>query len=546
MSYIEPDVYLNTDASGAVPTELAAGGNLLILGTANKGALNTATLVNPSTFIRSDKAEEASFGSIGTSSDANALSLVRACYYATKDSNADVWAVRVATNAAAQGSGTLEDVDSDWGIDLTSYYKGEWYHGTVELVSGIKDSSKVKLLIQGSSLTNYAGWSEWWDGIDQSSMTASGLVELINGRYTTSPTDIEYGNISTDVGGGKHAYTTVNGNITPSVQGSVFFTAAVSSGAAEVLTDVTETADVIEGADDGEVVTAVDIETVHRTFFAQKNIYDVLHFAGLTCTDITTYMNTALDNAANERCWRIGVQGVAESETDTAPATVTAWVANTTTHNDGYYIKWGSRWKEVPYDPWESANTIIGAPQTITIDSKWTAAWYAGMMVSPNANGIVDESIPMTGLIVPNKAKYNFNRSQRKSLINSKITFTNYMDLNNSFIVRGQTAYGIDAEAAAWRNESVVRLVNQLKKDIVKVAKRFTVQQKNLARSRTSLKSAIKKVLDNKIASEKLVSYRGLKVYASRQDQLDGIVKVDFTIEPVQPVLFIVVNMILE
>lgn len=546
MSFIEPDVYLNMDASGMTPTELAAGGNLLVFGTANKGALNIATLVNPSTFIRSDKAEEASFGSIGSSSGTNTLSLIRACYYATKNSNADVWAVRVGTNSVAQASGTLEDVDSDWGIDLTSYYNGEWYHGTVELVSGVKDSTKVKLLIQGSSATNYAGWSEWWDGIDPATMTASGLVDLINGKYTTSPTDIEYDSIKADVGGGKHAFTTVNGNIVPSVQGSVFFTAAVSSGATEVLTAVTEVADTIIDADNGEVITAPDIETVHRTFFAQNKKYDVLHFAGLTCTDITTYMNTALDNAANERCWRIGVQGVEEAGTDTAAATVLAWATNTTIHNEGLYIKWGSRWKEVPYDPWEAANTVTGSPQTITIDSKWTAAWYAGMMISPNVNGIVDESIPMTGLLVPHKAKYNFNRSQRKSLINSKITFTNYMDLNNSFVVRGQTAYGTDAEAAAWRNESVVRLVNQLKKDVVKVSKRFTVQQKNLSRSRASLKSAIKRVLDNKIDAEKLVSYSGLTVYASRQDQIDGIVRVDFTIEPVQPVLFIVINMILE
>jgi hypothetical protein len=207
-------------------------------------------------------------------------------------------------------------------------------------------------------------------------------------------------------------------------------------------------------------------------------------------------------------------------------------------------VKWASCWDN--YDDPYNIGKYTENPQQIDLDSKYTAAWFIGALVSPDSNGLVDESTPRTGITIAEEAKYDFNRKERDRLYRAKLTFTNPLNSTTMRVMRSQTAYGTGAYASAYRNTSVVRLLNQLKKDVVKLGRKFTVQTKNLPRVRTAFKNGLIKRLNYYIELEKIVAYEGVKVYASREDQNQGILRVDLKVQPTFPVLFIKVNMILQ
>ena len=324
----------------------------------------------------------------------------------------------MASTDAAQASGTI--VIGTGGLVLTSLYKGTWYNGNVRIVSGTKVEGveTFKLLITGSDSATNITWEEYWDKLPSGTITITNMVEIINGTYTTANPDIEHKIAGgADLGGGVAAYTTVNGSITPTVVGSYFYTAAASGTASETIDAVVGQV-AIAGGDNGEVVTATDMNDIHRTLFANKQKYDILHFCGLTSEDCGTDITNAINDAAAEQCWRIAAQGRDEPVTDTEAGAVTEYISDTTYHNG--YIKWASRWKEHPLDPYEkivATATQSDTVTTITLDSKWTAPWYIGEMIKADANGIVDESVPITGSVLyAHKPYYEWNKSQRYKL----------------------------------------------------------------------------------------------------------------------------------
>jgi len=548
MSLEEPNVYIYVDASRLAPTQLAEGGNALLIGTANKGPLNSSCYVGQDTFTDGYNYEEHTFGSIGPSSGSNVLSLIRSAHIATKDSRAGIWGVRVASTDAAQASGTIT-ISTSGGIALTSYYKGTWYNGNLRISSGtpLADGTETyKVLITGSDSETHITWEEYWDYVP-SGTTVLEMVSIINGTFLTSPTNIAHKIVSADLGAGTAAYTTVNGSITPTVVGSYFYTAATSGSTdAEIGAPVSQVA--LAGGDNGEVVTATDMNAIHRSLFANKQKYDILHFCGLTSEDCGTEITNAIEDAASERCWRIAVQGRDEPVTDTEAAAVTEYTSDTT-YNNGY-IKWASRWKEHQYDPYEyvvARTTDSDTVSTITLDSKWTAPWYVGETVKADSNGIVDESVPITGSVLfGHKPYYEWNKTQIKSLLKGKITFTAPLTENDSYVIRSQSAYGLQPNDSSFRNVNVTRMINGLKKTLVNTLKPFTRNQKNLPRVRSSIAMKTRQILERYLESEKITGFKGLKVYASPDDVNNGIVRVDFDIKPVQPVLFIMVNVVLE
>jgi hypothetical protein len=539
MSYKIPNVYITVDAGNLVPTELPDGGNVLMFGTANKGLINTAVPVSLNDF-NNTRSETNTYGTIDSASGSTPDTLVRAIYHATKDSNAFVWAVRVADSNVASASGTLQDATPTWGIDLTSYYKGTWYEGTAQVASG-STTNTWKITINGSSTTNFAGWYEVWDNIPNTT-TCSGAVDIINGLYTGSDSITYRASESANVGSSYEAWT-VNNTTVPAVAGSKYFTAAVS-GATGAVT-LTETASrTIGGANDGtSSLTVTDIETIHRTYFSMEDKYDILHFAGTKIEDCATQIISAVDNAAQERAWRIAVQGTDEPATKTAAQAVSKYTTNTTTHEHGGLIKWSSCWADTENDPYEVAQYGAGA-NPIDIDSIWTAAWFCGELAAPNATGVVDETQPKDGTIVNYKPKYSFNTVQLEQLIDGKLTFTNKLDDYRMKVIRAQTAYA-EGEGSAYRNIGTPRILNTIKRLIVDIGSRFIRRTKNTKAVRMHLKEALIKAFDILVAQEKIVEYKNLRVYASRQDEIDGICRVYIDVAPVMPLLFVDVNIIL-
>jgi len=141
---ILPGTYITVRDEGLITAGRIASGNIGIVGTAEKGPIETVQILG--SFAEAKEI----FGEKGSSSDTNALTLIRALEFVFSNGGTNVYAVRAATSAAAAAIHTIKDSTSGSAdlVKLTAASKGAWGNDIKISVSNETPNKKVVIRYQ--------------------------------------------------------------------------------------------------------------------------------------------------------------------------------------------------------------------------------------------------------------------------------------------------------------------------------------------------------------------------------------------------------------
>lgn len=172
-------------------------------------------------------------------------------------------------------------------------------------------------------------------------------------------------------------------------------------------------------------------------------------------------------------------------------------------------------------------------PATVTLPGAYTAAAVAGLLASLPAHvSLTNKVLAVDGL------EHDLTNAQLKQLVLSRILA---VENRQGFrLVRGITT----STNTAWTQITTRRIVDYAKYGVRSAATPY-IGLLNNERVRGALRATINSFLNGMVLDEMLVSY-GLTVYASRDDEIRGIARVDLVLRPTFSIDFIKVTMFLE
>ncbi|GAA1954007.1 phage tail sheath C-terminal domain-containing protein [Amycolatopsis minnesotensis] len=528
-------------------------GNVGVVGTAAKGPVNVPQLLG------SYAAAVAAFGPYDRWDDGSSdeLTLVRAIEQAYKFGATTVWAVRVASSAAATASRIL-NTGADPCVTLTAASPGSWGNDiSVEVKAGA-----AAAFVTGEEVTgpNYK-------------LAKSPIVPSASNRIAVRPAGggsdrvpvISYDSPASPTGVRVDTDGTITFGTKPGTGDKVIasYTADKSQAATLVVkagTSAVETYHVVSGddlvADVNASSTLVEASAGAKSASLPEKVTPTPLAGGVNGQAVTDYSDglaalltvdahlivaagqshAAAASALAAHCDqasadeikrdRIAIVGTAFSG-DSVPRTQSAYVAKASGHSVNsdrvVLVTPGIRAVDRGQDP----------VAEVTLPGSYAAAAIAGMLAAqPPHISLTNKVLQAGGL------EYDFTPAELKQLVLSRALT---LEKRQGFrIVRGITT----STNTAWTQITTRRIVDYAKLGVRSAATPY-IGLLNNERVRGALKATINGFLAGMVEDEMLVSYE-LDVHASREDEIRGRVLADMVIRPTFSIDFIKVTMFLE
>ena len=531
---IIPGTYIDVRAEGLIGVSGIATGNVGIVGTANKGAVDSVALVSSFAEARDIFGEYDAW----VNGSSNELTLVRALQQAFANGASTVYAVRTAKNTAVEAKRSLIDTTGDV-VTLTARSKGTWGHsvyvqakaasdkGFVEgrsqtvtsdplqpLHTSIAESPRnavkltkadtgqtfrLKLSTLGSAAkgkvhVSTATGEVTFHGDDQ---PAEG--DLLVASYEVQ--QIACRDIEINYRAVKEVFTVVDAtDLKRDIDNtSTLVTAAIETGADPRLPDVMTDALALEGGANGETAGTAQYTTSLEQLDTQP--VNLVVLAGVGFSEAAAALAAHAEKAENAGRERLTFVGADE---DNAAAVA----ANADEVADD---------RVVLTAPGIKAVDLIGGSE-VDLPPAYTAAAVAGLVASL----AVQASPTNKALKIPGITT-DYNDGKIKNLLNNRV-----------LVVEKKAGYrvvkGITTDTGAFRQISIRRIVDYAKEGVRRATLPY-IGKLNNARVRGAMYGTLNGFLSQMVLDEQLTDFQ-LEVTATRAEEIAGIAVVILYLKP--------------
>jgi hypothetical protein len=570
---ILPGTYIDVLPEGLIAPGQVAIGNLGVLGTAAKGTIGKPTLLS------SYNDAISIFGSYDSFMDPddptkrrnNALTLVRALEFAFGNGASIVYAVRVADANAAAAKAVLQSASGAC-VEVDADSPGAWGNGITVTVAQ-PGASDILTLTQKVTLTQAQATAKQIT-LDHASVTSNrnrvsirkldgttvsptvvtvapgpGQVQfsgatlvfgdtldansVVTAVYMVDPTLVA--KVTITLGTTKEPYLVTDGNmlvaaINDPQSGSSLVTASAGLHVGERPTAPQNLA--LNGGVNGEANPDYNDPI---TGFDSLLDFDahIIVAAGQSASAAGAALDAHCQKASTDvfKRDRIGVVGGDFAKGNTLPLTTT----DIATYVDKLVGNTLASDRVVFVAPGFLATSAAAEDQPVnpvTVPGAYTAAVIAGILAAlPPHLSLTNKPVPVQGLEV------KFNNAQLTELVQNRVTA---LEIDRGIrVLRGQTT-----DVGAFREITTRRIVDYAKYGVRSAAAPY-IGLLNNDRIRGALRATINSFLKGMLDDEMLVGYQ-LEVTATRDQQIQGIVQVTMTLQPVFSINFIHVTMILS
>jgi hypothetical protein len=570
---ILPGTYIDVLPEGLIAPGQVAIGNLGVLGTASRGAVGKPTLLSSYNDALSIFGSYDSFMDPNdpTKRRANSLTLGRGLELAFANGASIVYAVRVADANAAAARAVLQSTSGAC-VEVDANSPGTWGNGITVTVAQ-PGASDILTLTQRVTLTQAQATAKQIN-LDHASVNsnrnrvsirkldgttvsptvataapAAGQVEftgatlvfgdtldansVVTAVYMVDPTLVA--KVTVALGTTKEPYLVTDGNmlvaaINDPQSGSSLATASAGAHAGERPTAPQNLA--LNGGANGEVNPDYSDPITGFDTLLDFDAH-IIVAAGQGATAIGAALDAHCQKASTDiyKRDRIAVVGSDFAKGNTLPLATTDIVAyvdkligNTLASDRVVFVAPGflatsAAAEDQPVNP-------------VTLPGAYTAAVIAGMLAAlPPHLSLTNKPVAVQGLEV------KFNNAQLTELVQNRVTA---LEIDRGIrVLRGQTT-----DIGPFREITTRRIVDYAKYGVRAAAGPY-IGLLNNDRVRGVLRATINSFLKGMLDGEMLVGY-GLEVTATRDQQIQGIVQVTMTLQPVFSINFIHVTMILS
>jgi hypothetical protein len=567
---ILPGVYIDVNAEGLISPGQITTGNIGIIGTASKGQIGV-----PSQPIGSFAEAKQIYGAYDAWIDgqSNELTLVRALELAYNQGATTVFAVRIADSTAAKASAPL---NSQSGLDVTlnATTEGTWGNNLAYNVSSADQDaivSKEVVDVSGTSfklkrsqvvqnarnliLFNHRPLIiSYDDGTKTPTPPASGgvLVKLADGTLTFPTAETPAANkgdkvtatyavsknnavkvtlrLKQAVQTAVQTFTVVDGDdliqkINDPLTGSTWVqfpagTTAANTGELPTKSNPPDAYTVFSGGQNGAAVTAADYVSNLDLLLDQD--VQIVVAAGQNNNDLGNALDAHCQNASTDvyQSERIALVG-------SALLGISGTISSITNHSlDSdrvIFVAPGI----------QAIDSTAPPPGNVTLPGSYAAAAVAGLLSSfePHTS-LTNKVLPVSGL------EQQFNRADLTELLLARVlALESHLGFH---IVRGITT----STNTAWQQITTRRIVDYAKRGVRSSADPY-IGLLNNDQVRGALRATINSFLTDMLNDGMLVGY-DLDVTATRAQQIQGIVEVTMTLQPVFSIDYIQVTMYLQ
>ena len=569
---ILPGVYIDVLSEGLIAPGQVTVGNLGVVGTAAKGALNQPTLL--STYNDA----LAFFGSYDSFIDPNdptrrrqnSLTLVRALELAFNNGATTVYAMRVGAASAAPATATLQSTSGQCAA-LTANSPGTWGNALTTVVaapaaSDVLIAEDIVTLTSGQAIAKQItlGHASKASGRNRviirqvngtvavpaivNAAPTAGQVEfsgntlnfgdnlvagdVVTADYAVDPTT--FVKVTVTLGTTSEVYLVTDGNMLVSKVNdpqsrSNLVTATAGTHVAEHPTAPQSLP--FTGGDDGASFNGYN----DASFYDPLLDVDahIILAAGQSAAQAGAALDAHCQKASTDvyKRDRIAIVGSDFASTSLSAPTpiqigtyVDTLIGNTLGSDRVVFVA-----------PGIQATSTAAADQPlnpITVPGAYAAAVIAGMLAAmPPHISLTNKTVAVANLEV------KFNNAQLTELVQNRVTA---LEIERGIrVLRGETT-----DDGAFREITTRRIVDYAKYGVRAAASPY-IGLLNNDRVRAALRATINSFLKSMLDDEMLVGY-GLDVTATRDQQIAGIVQVTITLQPVFSINFIRVTMILS
>ncbi len=531
---IIPGTYIDVRAEGLIGVSGIATGNVGMVGTSNKGEIDTVAILSSFSEAREI------FGEYDAWIDGNnnELTLVRALQQAFANGASTVYAVRTAKTSASAASRTLVDSTGDI-VTLAARSKGTWgdrifvrvkaasQNGYVEkltqavttdpllpLHANIAESPRnaikltrgdtgqtfrLKLATTGSAAKGKVHVDTLTGTLTFHANDLPGSGDSISASYEVLQSacrDIEISYLNV-----KETFTIVDAtDLKRDLDGSsTLVTAAIATGSDLRLPDVMTDALPLEGGVNGE--TAGTSQYALSLEQLDMEPVNLVVLAGLGFSDASATLAAhaeKTENAGRERLTFVG------ADEDSASAVA----ANADAVSDDRVILTA---------PGIKAVDLIGGGQ-VNLPPAYTAAAVAGMVASLAVHSSpTNKTLKIPGITT------DYNDGQIKNLLNNRV-----------LVIEKKAGYrvvkGITTDTGAFKQISIRRIVDYAKEGVRRATLTY-IGKLNNARVRGAMYGTLNGFLSQMTLDEQLIDFQ-LEVTATREQEIAGIALVILYLKP--------------
>ncbi len=531
---IIPGTYIDVRAEGLIGVSGIATGNVGIVGTANKGLVDSVAIL--SSFAEAREV----FGEYDAWTDGNSseLTLVRALQQAFANGASTAYAVRTAKNSAAAAARTLVDATGDV-ITLTAKTKGTWGHRIYVRVKAASENGYVEKLSQNvttdplqplhgniaDSPRNAVKLTRGETGqtvrlkLATTGSAAKGKVHVdsVTGVMTFHGDDVpasgdsisaSYEVLQASCRDIEMSYVNIKENFTvvdaidlkrDIDRDSTLVTAAIVTGSDPRLPDVMTDALPLEGGANGETAG-----TAQYTLSLEKldtEPVNLVVLGGLGFSDASAALAAhaeKTENAGKERLTFVG------ADEDSASAVA----ANADEIADDRVILTA---------PGIRAIDLIGGGQ-VNLPPAYTAAAVAGLVASLAVHASpTNKTLKIPGITT------DYNDGKIKNLLNNRV-----------LVIEKKSGYrvvkGITTDTGAFKQISIRRIVDYAKEGVRRATLPY-IGKLNNARVRGAMYGTLNGFLSQMLQDEQLTDFQ-LEVTATRDQEIAGVALVTLYLKP--------------
>lgn len=557
-----PGTHIEVRPEGLIVSGQLTVGNLGVVGTASRGPVDTPIILGSYTEARERFGDYDAWSDRGSGDTPGELTLVRALELAYGHGATTVFALRIASAAAASAGYALQSAGGDavqltasspgtWGNELSvnvSAAEGNAFINAEEHVGGaaialahtpILDNARNRILLftggdgLNRALTIVVGAAP--NAGEVALDLASGALTFAAGEDPTASDVITASYVVAASSAVKvtlryqateEVYTVVDGNdlVSDITSGSALVTASAGANVDELPSASPSASSfaIFSGGNNGAIVSAADYKRALDDHLLNSDVQIVVAAGqGEAHTDSNLNIGDELDShcqvAASDliRRDRIAVVGSAPG------ATLDQILAHSLDSDRVIFVAPGIK----------TTDAISG--QEVTLPGAYAAAAVAGLL-----GGLSAHISPTNKTLRVGDLAVRYTGAQLTQLVKGRILA---LEARQGFrIVKGITT----ATNTAWHQITTRRIVDFAKFGVRSAANSF-IGLLNNQRVRDALRTAINTFLTGMEEDEMLISYK-LEVSATREEQRQGIARVSIVLRPVFSIDFIKVTMFLE
>ncbi len=531
---IIPGTYIDVRAEGLIGVSGIATGNVGIVGTANKGAVDSVAVLSSFAEAREIFGEYDAW----VDGSSNELTLVRALQQAFANGGSTVYAVRTAKNSASAASRALADGTGDV-VVLTARTKGTWGHNIYVRVKAASQNGYVENRSQNITsdplqplhaniaesprnavkLTRADTGQTFRLKLSTTGSAAKGKVHvgLVTGVMTFHADDLpvdgdsisaSYEVLQTACRDIEMSYLNVKETFTivdatdlkrDIDKASILVTATIVTGADPRLPDVMTDALALEGGANGE--TAGTSQYTLSLEQLDTEPVNLVVLAGLGFSDAAAALAAHAEKAENAGRERLTFVGADE---DSASAVA----ANADEMADD---------RVVLTAPGIKAVDLIGGGQ-VNLPPAYTAAAVAGLVASLAVQASpTNKTLKIPGITT------DYNDGKIKNLLNNRV-----------LVIEKKAGYrvvkGITTDTGAFKQVSIRRIVDYAKEGVRRATLPY-IGKLNNARVRGAMYGTLNGFLSQMVLDEQLTDFQ-LEVTATREQEIAGVALVTLYLKP--------------